>query len=147
MTKDTAAIAINLYVVPLTAALLTFIGWLQGGTEILILDIILYSLTFFLIYSITYFFINFYKNETIKFLSLILYISILLLYTYSFCKYMFILLIPLYLHMFMKTRKSEQDINLNNSILSFIISELPSANKIFLATYIILTFILVLILN
>ncbi|MFD0992570.1 hypothetical protein [Tenacibaculum geojense] len=140
------AVLVNLYVVPLTAVLLSYNGFIRGGTGNIIVDALIYFISFFLSYSIVYFFSNFYKNKGEKYLSVILYLLIIALYTFKINTLLLIPLVIVFTHLLFKTQQSDEEIDLDKSILSFIIKSLPNKNRIALGLYFFIATLIILFL-
>ncbi len=139
------AILVNLYVVPLLAVLLG-LNSIRVGTGIIILDIIIYHINLFLSYCLVYFFSNFYNKKGERYFSIIIYILLITLYTYKINVILLIPLVIIFTHLLLKTPQSNEEIDLDKSILSFIFKSLPNKNRVvlvfyfFIATLIILLF-------
>jgi len=140
------AVLVNLYVVPLTAVLLSYNGFIRGGTGNIIVDPLIYFISFFLSYCMVYIFLNFYKNKTEKYLSIILYILIIALYTYNLNTLLLLPLVIVFTHLLFKTQQSDEVINFDKSILSFIIRSLPNNNRVALGCYFFVTTLIILVL-
>ena len=140
MTRN-SAIFLNLYIVPLMAALLSLIGYLQGGTGFFIIDLILYGIASFCVYSFSFFFINF-QTKLNSIFSVTLFFAILSWHTYLISKILLSPIFLIYVHLILFSRRNESmEIDLDKSILSFIIKFLPKRNFLIIASYILLSFI------
>jgi hypothetical protein len=141
MNKD-LIIILNLYVVPLIAVLLSYFGILQGGTGFAVLDLIIYNISFTLVYAITYFFLNYFQSRLKSITSTVIYLILIILFTYTVSTILIVLLIITFGHLLLITKKATHEINFDNSILSFVIKSLPKENWIVIIIYISLTFII-----
>ena len=138
------AIIVNLYVVPLVAVLLG-LNSVRVGTGMLILDMVVYFISLFLCYSITYFFLNFYTKRIEKLLSISIYILLITTYSIAINYFLIVPLTLLFFHLLYKTKESETEINLDKSILSFVIKSLPVINKKALIAYVIISVLIILL--
>lgn len=144
MMNSKFAIIVNLYVVPLVAVLLG-LNSVRVGTGMLILDMVVYFISLFLCYSITYFFLNFYTKRIEKLLSISIYILLITTYSIAINYFLIVPLTLLFFHLLYKTKESETEINLDKSILSFVIKSLPVINKKALIAYVIISVLIILL--
>lgn len=141
MNKE-IAIILNLYVVPLSAVLLSLFGYLQGGTGLVTLDIIIYNIIISLGYSMIYLFRNLYKNNLKGVISIIVYLILIVLFTY-FINYVLLVFLPIILlHLIFFTKHAEKELDFDKSVISFVIECLPKTNWILLIGYFTLTIII-----
>ena len=90
---------INLHIVPLFAVLMCFIGFINGGLEILLGDTIIYIISFLLSYIVIYVINNLRQDKIIQIISALVYLIIIFLYTYLFNKLQVLFLSIVFIHL------------------------------------------------
>lgn len=119
----------NIFLVPLLAVLMVFIGLTNGGTSYKALDLFLY----FIIFLMSYVYIFFYRGYDDKFSKHVIIILVLFLTLLSW-KINKLLVIPIIINyiilIFFTKSKKVEDILEIKSILSFTYRNIPIINKI-----------------
>lgn len=124
---------------------LSYLSFLLGGIGLFVIDVILYTIVFFLYYSVVFF----TKVSDVSKTRKIIYIGSLLIlmipYTYSMNKYLLLLLVPLMIHLF--TGKKVDNLDLNAIFFKSIIKYMPISNKVVVCVYMVAAIISTLLLH
>ena len=121
----------NIFLVPLIAVLMIYTGLTNGGTNIKIIDFIIYIIAVTLSYTYIYFYKNYLDKDKYSIIMIYLLSIILFILSWKINKFLVVPIFLQFVHLiyFTKTKKIE-NITTIKSIISFTYENIPFANKI-----------------
>jgi hypothetical protein len=129
MTRE-LAIAINIYIVPLMAVLLSLYGINMGGVGVVYIDCIIYLINCLLVYFLFFLLSRIIHNRIVYYLTIMIYLFLLEYLSSLFSPYLFFLYFILVLHLFFFTKVDDFEVDFEKSIFRNAIENIPRLNLV-----------------